>query len=49
MMGFHIVKRDNCPMWKRICFYLAAVLGNYNPSFAGMGLMSYSPQLKSFL
>ena len=26
MMGFHIVKRDNCPMWKRICFYLAAVL-----------------------
>ena len=22
-----IVKRDNCPTWKRICFYLAAVLG----------------------
>ncbi len=26
MMGFHIVKRSNCPLWKRICFYLIAVL-----------------------
>lgn len=25
-MGFHIVKRDNCPLWKRCCLYLAAVL-----------------------
>ncbi len=25
-MGFHIVKRDNCPLWKRICFYAAAVV-----------------------
>ena len=25
-MGFHIVKRDNCPLWKRCCFYLLAVL-----------------------
>ena len=25
-MGFHIVKRDNCPMWKKCCFYLAAVV-----------------------
>lgn len=25
-MGFHIVKRDNCPMWKRCCFYLLAVV-----------------------
>ncbi|MBQ4152710.1 MAG: ABC transporter permease [Oscillospiraceae bacterium] len=25
-MGFHIVKRDNCPLWKRGCFYLIAVL-----------------------
>ena len=25
-MGFHIVKRDNCPVWERICFYVAAVL-----------------------
>jgi len=24
-MGFHIVKRDNCPFWKRCCLYLAAV------------------------
>lgn len=24
-MGFHIVKRDNCPLWKRCCFYLLAV------------------------
>ena len=24
-MGFHIVKRDGCPLWKRVCFYLAAV------------------------
>ncbi len=24
-MGFHIVKRDGCPLWKRACFYLAAV------------------------
>lgn len=24
-MGFHIVKRDNCPLWKKCCFYLAAV------------------------
>ena len=25
-MGLHIVKRENCPLWKRCCFYLAAVL-----------------------
>ena len=25
-MGFHIVKRDNCPLWKKCCFYLAAVV-----------------------
>ena len=25
-MGFHIVKRDNCPIWKKCCFYLAAVV-----------------------
>ena len=25
-MGFHIVKRDNCPFWKRCCFYLLAVV-----------------------
>lgn len=25
-MGFHIVKRDNCPLWKRCCFYLLAVV-----------------------
>ena len=25
-MGFHIVKRDICPLWKRCCFYLVAVL-----------------------
>ncbi len=25
-MGFHIVKRDNCPLLKRCCFYLFAVL-----------------------
>ena len=25
-MGFHIVKRDNCPFWKRCCLYLAAVV-----------------------
>ena len=25
-MGFHIVKRDNCPLWMRCCLYLAAVL-----------------------
>lgn len=25
-MGFHIVKRDNCPLWKRCCFYLIAVV-----------------------
>ena len=24
-MGFHIVKRDHCPLWKKCCFYLAAV------------------------
>ena len=24
-MGFHIVKRDNCPLWKKALFYLAAV------------------------
>ena len=26
MMGFHIVKRDNCPLWERIVLYLAAIL-----------------------
>ncbi len=25
-MGFHIVKRENCPIWKRVCFYIGAVL-----------------------
>ena len=25
-MKFHIVKRDNCPVWKKCCFYLAAVV-----------------------
>ena len=25
-MGFHIVKRENCPLGKKICFYLAAVV-----------------------
>ena len=25
-MGFHIVKRANCPLWKKACFYLIAVL-----------------------
>ena len=25
-MGFHIVKRDNCPIWKKCCFYLGAVV-----------------------
>ena len=24
-MGFHIVKRDTCPLWKKCCFYLGAV------------------------
>ena len=24
-MKFHIVKRDNCPFWKKCCFYLGAV------------------------
>ena len=25
-MGIRIVKRDNCPIWKRCCFYLVAVV-----------------------
>ena len=25
-MKFHIVKRDNCPLWKKACFYLAAIV-----------------------
>ena len=25
-MKFHIVKRENCPLWKRCCFYLGAVV-----------------------
>ena len=24
-MGFHIVKRDHCPFWKKCCLYLGAV------------------------
>jgi len=24
-MKFHIVKRENCPLWKKCCFYLGAV------------------------
>ena len=24
-MKFHIVKRDNCPLWKKAAFYFAAV------------------------
>ena len=25
-MGFHIVKRENCPLWKKAAFYLGAIL-----------------------
>ena len=25
-MGFHIVKRDNCPLWKKSVFYFGAIL-----------------------
>jgi len=25
-MKFHIVKRENCPLWKKCCFYLTAVV-----------------------
>jgi len=25
-MGLHIVKRENCPLWKKCCFYLIAVV-----------------------
>lgn len=25
-MGFHIVKRDHCPLWKKCCFYVSAVV-----------------------
>ncbi len=25
-MGFHIVKRENCPLWKKALFYMAAIL-----------------------
>ena len=25
-MRFHIVKRDNCPLWKKCCLYAGAVL-----------------------
>jgi len=25
-MGIHIVKRDNCPLWKKCCLYLCAVV-----------------------
>ena len=24
-MRFHIVKRDHCPLWKKLCLYLLAV------------------------
>ncbi len=25
-MGLRVVKRDNCPMWKKCCFYLTAIV-----------------------
>ena len=25
-MGFHIVKRDNCPFWKKTLFYVIAIV-----------------------
>ena len=25
-MGFHIVKRENCPIWKKVIFYVVAIL-----------------------
>ena len=25
-MGFHIVKRDNCPLWQKALFYVAAIV-----------------------
>ncbi len=25
-MGFHVVKRDKCPLWMRVCMYVGAVL-----------------------
>ena len=24
-MRFHVVKRDNCPLWKKLCLYVLAV------------------------
>ena len=24
-MKFHVVKRDNCPLWKKLCLYVLAV------------------------
>ena len=24
-MGFHIVKRENCPLWKKVLFYVLAI------------------------
>lgn len=25
-MGIHVVKRDNCPLWQKCCFYIGAVV-----------------------
>ncbi len=25
-MGFHVVKRENCPLWKKCCLYAAAIV-----------------------
>ena len=25
-MGFHIVKRENCPLWKKAVFYVGAIV-----------------------
>ena len=45
-MKFHIVKRDHCPLWKKCCFYLGAVvlallLGALLLSALGVNPVSY--------
>ena len=45
-MGFHIVKRDHCPLWKKLCFYagaivLALVLGGVLLFAIGVDPMAY--------
>ena len=44
-MRFHIVKRDSCPFWKKLCLYLAAVVSALVLGGLLLLVMGWTPSL----